>query len=317
LFVRFNETLSQYAYKARHGHKARRYSYKARRYGNEARRFVREHTRMSMAVAAVAAAATGIGVASAVGGSAPRAEVANSAAANYIHSGTTAGQSGGTVVSSAFGVHPESAGSQGWPASQQEPAQQQWPTQQQWPVQRQGLAQRQAPAQQAPAQRQASAKPQALTKSQTPSQPYSLYDSTEPYAVPAGQPVATYADGPFAVSPAEVAGHGQVLWIDTNGSDPQASALDVEPGDATPGIAAQWVQQKLTDQPTTTAIVYTSLSEWPEVQAAIGTLPSKMQSHVKYWVADPDGVPHMIPGASATQWYWGGSYDISLAEPGF
>jgi hypothetical protein len=285
LFPRFNSTLSRYTHKARH---------KAR-YSDKARRFAREHTKISVGVAAAAAAVAGIGVASAVVGSAPRAEVANAAAANYIGGGAPAGQAGGTIVRSVFGVHPESAGDQGAAAPQQ-----------------QEFAQQQEPAQQqAPSKRLAPSKPQASP------QPYLIYDSTEPYTVPAGQPVATYVDGPFAVPPSEVAGHGQVLWIDTNGSDPQASALDVEPGDATPEIAAQWAQQKLTEQPKSTAIIYTSLSEWPEVQAAISTLPSSMQSHVKYWVADPDGVPHMIPGASATQWYWGGSYDISTAEPGF
>jgi hypothetical protein len=147
--------------------------------------------------------------------------------------------------------------------------------------------------------------------------PYDMYDSISPSSIPAGQPAATYADGPYAVSSHQVTGHGKVLWIDTNGSDPKASALDVEPGDATPGIAAQWVQQKLSASPKSTAVVYTMLSEWPEVQAAIGTLPSSMQSHVKYWIADPTGVPTMVPGASATQWYWGSSYDISTAQPGF
>jgi hypothetical protein len=58
-------------------------------------------------------------------------------------------------------------------------------------------------------------------------------------------------------------------------------------------------------------------SEWPQVKAAISTLPASEQSHVKYWVADPTGTPHMVPGASATQWYWGSNYDISTAQPGF
>jgi hypothetical protein len=263
LSPRFSSTLSQY-------------NDQARRYNNKARRFIRKHARMSAAVAAATAVA-GIGAASAVVGSAPWAEAAtNTATANYTGPGTPAGQAGGTIVRSIFGVHLESDGGQGGAASQ-----------------------RQAPSQ------------------PTPSQPYLIYDSVEPSTVPAGQPVATYADGPFAASPYEVAGRGNVMWIDTNGSDPQASALDVEPGDATPGIAAQWVQQKLTDQPKATAIVYTSLGEWAQVQAAIGTLPSTMQSHVKYWVADPTGTPHMVPGASATQWYWGSTYDISTAQPGF
>jgi hypothetical protein len=114
-----------------------------------------------------------------------------------------------------------------------------------------------------------------------------------------------------------VGGHGKVVWIDTNGSDTKANALDVEPGDATPAGAAHWVQQKLTASPKTTAIVYTMQSEWPQVKAAINALPAGMASHVKYWVADPTGTPHMVPGASATQWYWGNSYDISTAQPGF
>jgi hypothetical protein len=258
LFFRFNSTLSQY-------------NDKARRYNDKARHFVREHTRMSAAVAAATAVA-GIGTASAIVGPAPWAEAATDlAATSYTGPGTSAGQAGATLVRSIAGVNPESA----------------------------------------TPQQQASAKPQ------TSSQPYLIYDSTEPSTVPAGQPVATYADGPFAASPTEVAGHNQVLWIDTNGSDPQASALDVEPGDATPAIAAQWVQQKLTAQPKSSPIVYTSLGEWPEVEAAIDTLPSSMQSHVKYWIANPTGTPNMVPGAAATQWYWGGTYDISTAEPGF
>jgi hypothetical protein len=147
--------------------------------------------------------------------------------------------------------------------------------------------------------------------------PYDIYDSISPAQIPAGQPAATYADGPYAVSPGQASGHGHVLWIDTNGSDTKASALDVEPGDATPATAAQWVHSKLTAQPGSTAIVYTMQSEWPQVKAAISALPASQQSHVKYWVADPTGTPHMVPGASATQWYWGSNYDISTAQPGF
>jgi hypothetical protein len=158
----------------------------------------------------------------------------------------------------------------------------------------------------------------AVGQAGSASQPYTIYDSINPSTVPAGQRVATYVDGPYAVSSSQAAGHSSVLWIDTNGSNPKAaSALDVEPGDATPTGAVQWVQQKLSASPNSTAIVYTMQSEWPQVKAAINTLPSSMQSHVKYWVADPTGTPHMVPGASATQWYWGNSYDISTAMPGF
>jgi hypothetical protein len=148
-------------------------------------------------------------------------------------------------------------------------------------------------------------------------QPQTIYDSVAPTAIPTGQKVATYADGPYQASSAAVAGRGNVLWIDTNGTNTRANALDVEPGDATPTEAAQWVSAKLSASPHTDAIVYTFEAEWGSVQSNIDALPSWMQSHVKYWIADPTGTPHIVPGASATQWYWGSSYDISMAQPGF
>ena len=144
-----------------------------------------------------------------------------------------------------------------------------------------------------------------------------IYDSTNPSAIPAGQHVATYSNGAFQASSSSVAGRGNVLWIDTNGSNTHASALDVEPGDATPAQAAQWVNAKLTASPHSDAIVYTFKSDWSSVQGQINTLPSWEQSHVKYWIADPTGTPHNVAGASATQWYWGSNYDISSAQPGF
>jgi hypothetical protein len=42
-----------------------------------------------------------------------------------------------------------------------------------------------------------------------------------------------------------------------------------------------------------------------------------MHSHVKYWIADPTGYEHIVPGSSATQWYWGQNYDISSVAAGF
>jgi hypothetical protein len=108
-----------------------------------------------------------------------------------------------------------------------------------------------------------------------------------------------------------------VLWIDTNGSDPAADVLDVEPGDATPYGAAHWVQHRLSAQPDAVAIVYTMRSEWQQVKDNMAHLPGWMQSKVRYWIADPTGVPHVVPGSSATQWYWGNSYDMTTANPDF
>jgi hypothetical protein len=150
-----------------------------------------------------------------------------------------------------------------------------------------------------------------------PTKPYSIYDSVTPGSLPGNQAAAVYADGAYAASSSEMSGHHSVLWIDTNGSDPNANALDVEPGDATPAGSAQWVQAHLSKQPHSVAIIYTMRSDWSAVQEAVAGLPSWEQSHVRYWIADPTGVPHVVPGSSATQWYWGSNYDISTANPNF
>jgi hypothetical protein len=175
-----------------------------------------------------------------------------------------------------------------------------------------------APAQQsAPAPQAAPAAQPAPAPAPQPAQPTTIYDSVTPSSIPAGAQAAVYSDGTYAASPAQMAGHPNTLWIDTNGSNIKANVLDVEPGDATPQQAATWVQQKLTANPNDTAIVYTFRAEWGPTQQAISALPQQMQSHVKWWIADPTGVPHIVPGSDATQWYWGQSYDQSLANPGF
>jgi hypothetical protein len=151
-----------------------------------------------------------------------------------------------------------------------------------------------------------------------PARPYEMYDSVTPSAIPGGKAVATYADGPYAAAPSQVAGRPSVTWIDTNGSDPKgASVLDVEPGDATPQMAATWAGQRLDDHPHGQAVIYTMLSDWTATKDAIAGLPGWQQHQVRYWIADPTGTPHLVPGSSATQWYWGTSYDISTVTPGF
>jgi hypothetical protein len=145
--------------------------------------------------------------------------------------------------------------------------------------------------------------------------PYTVYDSVTPGSIPSGATAAVYATGAYAAQPSSVTGHQSLLWIDTNGSDPSANVLDVEPGDATPAGAAHWVQQKLSDNRHAVAIVYTMKSDWQQVKDNVATLPGWMQSKVRYWIADPTGVAHIVPGASATQWYWGSHVDISTANP--
>ncbi len=147
--------------------------------------------------------------------------------------------------------------------------------------------------------------------------PYVFYDSVTPQAIPAGAEVATYATGARPVPVSAVAGRKDVLWIDTLATDPSAQALDVEPGCASPSQVPGWISAKLKAHPQELAIIYTSLSEWSQVQADVASLPASMRSAIRWWIADPTGTPHMVPGAQATQYYWGSSYDISLAEPDF
>jgi hypothetical protein len=149
-----------------------------------------------------------------------------------------------------------------------------------------------------------------------PAKPYLIYDSVLPTAIPANNMVATYATGPYAATLSQVSGR-QVMWIDVYGTDYEASALDVEPTDATPDQAASWAYHRLRLHPTELAHIYTNISEWPQVQAACARLPGWMRSHIRWWIADPTGVPHVVPGSDATQWYWGSSYDISTATPRF
>jgi hypothetical protein len=163
----------------------------------------------------------------------------------------------------------------------------------------------------------AQARAAAVARAKAAAKPYVMYDSVTPSTIPSGQAAAVYANGAYAASASQAAGHKSVLWIDTNGSDPAANVLDVEPGDATPAGAAQWVQQRLTSQPKSVAVVYTMMSDWQQVKDTVSALPGWMQSKVQYWIADPTGVPHAVPGASATQWYWGNSYDMTTANPGF
>jgi hypothetical protein len=145
-----------------------------------------------------------------------------------------------------------------------------------------------------------------------------FYDSVEPQAVPAGAIVGTYSTGARPIPASAVAGRKKVLWIDTLATDPAGSgALDVEPGCATPSQVPGWVSSRLRSHPDQVAIVYMSLSEWPQVQADVASLPAWMRSRIRWWVADPTGVPHIVPGSQATQWYWGSTYDESMAVPGF
>jgi hypothetical protein len=308
---------------------------------NSTASLARKHSRVSL-LAAGAAAAGMVGVAGASIGSAPMAH----AMGNVVTTANTVSQASSTHSNSS--ALDEVLGVQGHasqPAKQQPAATHAGRPQVTAAVRTPAKA---APAKAAPAKPAAAARPAAATKPAAakpaapahavlartaaaqhkvvqrkvvrptgPTKPYLVYDSVTPGELPSDQAAAVYADGAYAASSSQMAGHHSVLWIDANGSDPNANVLDVEPGDATPSGAAQWVQSHLSAQPHSEAIIYTMRSDWSAVQDAVGGLPSWEQGHVKYWIADPTGVPHVVPGSSATQWYWGSKYDISTANPNF
>jgi hypothetical protein len=250
-----------------------------------ARNTVRKRSRLTLAVAATAAA----GAIAATGTAAPWAAAASSTAASghaVVGNGNTASASGhGTriTLTDLMAAKPVVPGH---------------------------------PAALHAAAKPAAARP-AAAKSAEPAKPYKIYDSVTPSSIPTGKAAAVYSNGAYQASTASVSGRPSVVWIDTNGSNTSANALDVEPGDATPAGAAAWVQAKLTKNPNQDAIVYTFKSDWGQVISNVNALPGWMHSHVKYWIADPTGTEHVLPGSTATQWYWGPNYDISTANPGF
>jgi hypothetical protein len=310
---------------------------------NSTASLARKHSRVSL-LAAGAAAAGMLGVAGASIGSAPAHAMGNIDTTANTASQASSSHSNASALDEVLGVQTHAA----QPAKQQPAASHASPRLSAVPAPAKAAAAKAAPAKAAaakaapakPAKAAVAAKPAARAHAKLavaaprpaaprpaaqhkaaqptgPTKPYLVYDSVTPGSLPSSQPAAVYADGAYAASSSEVSGHHSLLWIDTNGSDPNANALDVEPGDATPASAAQWVQAHLSKQPHSVAIIYTMRSDWSAVQSAVGGLPSWEQSHVRYWIADPTGVQHVVPGSSATQWYWGSNYDISTANPNF
>jgi hypothetical protein len=298
---------------------------------NSTASLARKHSRVSL-LAAGAAAAGMLGVAGASIGSAPMAHAAgNISTTADTMSQASSSHSNTSALDEVLGVQAHAT----LPAKQQPVPSHTSPRLTAVPTPAKAAPAKAAAAKAAPAKAAPAAKPAAkaapakaapaakpavqhkAAQPTGPTKPYTIYDSVTPSSIPASQPAAVYADGAYAASSSQVSGHHSVLWIDTNGSDPNANALDVEPGDATPASAASWVQAHLSAQPHSVAIIYTMRSDWSAVQDAVGGLPSSEQSHVRYWIADPTGVPHVVPGSSATQWYWGSSYDISTANPNF
>lgn len=145
-----------------------------------------------------------------------------------------------------------------------------------------------------------------------------MYDSTTPFEIPreTSQYIAIYFNGRFAASESEVQAQypkARIYTIDVlNDAPKQCSILDIETGDATPDDVPGWVDARMDGNPGFICRLYCNLSTWPAVKAKVATLGKAARTHVRYWIANPTGVAHIVPGSDATQYFWGLDYDMSL-----
>lgn len=147
----------------------------------------------------------------------------------------------------------------------------------------------------------------------------SMYDSTQPSLIPADAAyIAIYANGDYAASRETVQRQfpkARIFSIDVLGTDPGAGIADVENGNMSPGDVPGWVDRRLTAHPNGVLCrVYCNKSTWPAVKSEVAKLPADKSGTVRYWIADPTGTAHSLPGADATQYYWGNDWDESTID---
>jgi hypothetical protein len=105
------------------------------------------------------------------------------------------------------------------------------------------------------------------------------------------------------------------IWeIDVTGAAPTASIKDIETGDLSPADVRWIVPQHHQANPNELCRLYCNLETWPAVKAAVRALSPELRAIVRYWIANPTGAPHLVPGSDATQWGWFRTYDQSLVN---
>ena len=149
-----------------------------------------------------------------------------------------------------------------------------------------------------------------------------MYDSTDPAEIPPGAQVAAlYRNGRFAATPAQARRFPVVLWIDVLGTAPEScSILDIETGDATPDTVLSWVPARLGSHTGAHCRLYCNLSTWPAVRQAVASITgitADERASIMYWIANPTGTPHLVPGSDATQYLFGLGFDESAFLPGW
>lgn len=149
-----------------------------------------------------------------------------------------------------------------------------------------------------------------------------MYDSVEWQLIPHNALyLAVYGNGDFAVDTGEVAAtfpKARIYIIDVKGTDPGASIKDVETGDIHPENIHEAVNMRLDAHPDALCRVYVNLDNWAATKANIRTnVTAERQQQVRWWVANPTGLAHFVPGSNATQYRWGEQFDTSLIGRNF
>jgi hypothetical protein len=143
-----------------------------------------------------------------------------------------------------------------------------------------------------------------------------LFDSTNYLSLRPSTNVALYLCGRYAApnTPATAKRFKTITWICVCGQHPEANALDIETGDAIPSDVLTWVPAHVKHYGDKgRARLYSNLSAWPQVKLYVSKVSPVERSTVRYWIADPTGREHVVPGSSATQWFWGRTFDQSVA----
>lgn len=152
---------------------------------------------------------------------------------------------------------------------------------------------------------------------------FNMYDSINPDLIPAGlvgpgDYVALYRNGRFAATPEQAARWDNRFFIDVIGdAADECSIADIETGDMTVDEIPPWCERRHSEHPRGMLRIYVNLGNWPAARLRVAELQPEVIDLVRWWVANPTGSPHIVPGSDATQWLWQGSYDQSLCHETF
>lgn len=143
-----------------------------------------------------------------------------------------------------------------------------------------------------------------------------MYDSTRPNLIPSGSlGIAIYGNGLYKANYDEIKAQfpdARIWLIDVLGNGYDCGILDVETGDATPGMIYQWCDEReIQHDWEVLNRIYCNLSTWPTVKSYVAMMPARLRSTVRYWVADWTGQPHLVPGSDATQYENTIDWDLS------